>query len=259
MPLEDPEVSTLVQRSFERRGIRVMTNARFDAAKVEVTKDGVCLVVGPEGKPTEELRAEQMLVATGRAPNTENIGLETTKIELERGFVKVDGQMRTREPHLYAIGDVIGGLMLAHVAAHEGLIAVHQIAGDTDVRPGGLHATAAGHVLPAPDRVDRVDRTAVPGAGSPYKVGKVPFQAIGKALIDGEPEGFCKVVGNAETGDTLGVHIVGPHVTDLVTEASWALLESTPWEIGAATHPHPTLSETLGEAALAVDGSSINF
>src|SRR5206468_9768717 len=121
--------------SLSGRGITVMTNARFDSTKVEVTKGGICLMVGPDGKEQQELRAEQMLVAAGRATNVEEIGLETTKIELDRGFVKVDGRMRTKEPHVYAIGDIVGGLMLAHTAAHEGIVAAHTIAGDKAVHP----------------------------------------------------------------------------------------------------------------------------
>src|SRR5664279_4783664 len=130
VPLEDRDVSQALERSFTRRGIKVMTRARFDASSVKVTADGVSLLVGPDGGTAEELRVEQLLMATGRAANTEEIGLETTKVELERGFVKVDGWMRTAEPHVYAIGDLIGGLMLAHVAAHEGIVAVHEIAGE---------------------------------------------------------------------------------------------------------------------------------
>ncbi len=110
-----------------------MTNARFDAASVTADKDGICLMVGPEGKEPAELRAEMMLVATGRAANIEDIGLETTKVETDRGVIKVNGQMRTREPHVYAIGDIVGGLWLAHTAGHEGLIAAHTIAGEADV------------------------------------------------------------------------------------------------------------------------------
>src|ERR1035437_9390780 len=129
MPLEDRDASSALERSFNRRGLKVMTKARFDTASVKVSDDGVSLTVGPEGGKAEELRVDQLLVATGRAANVEEIGLETTKVELERGFVKVDGWMRTAEPHVYAIGDLIGGLMLAHVAAHEGIVAVHEIAG----------------------------------------------------------------------------------------------------------------------------------
>lgn len=260
VPLEDDEVGALLKRSFERRGMRIMTSARFDPAKVDVTKTGVCLDVGPDGGATEELRAEMMLVATGRAPNSEDLGLETTSIELDRGFVKVDGRMRTREPHVYAIGDLVGGLMLAHTAAHEGIIAAHQAAGEKDVHEMDYAAQPrATYCHPEIASVGLTEQQCTE-RGLDYRVGKVPFQAIAKAVIVGEAEGFCKVIASTATGDTLGVHIVGPHATDLIAEASLGLsLEATPWEIGAATHPHPTLSEVLGEAALAVDGRSINF
>jgi dihydrolipoamide dehydrogenase len=260
VPLEDAEVSKLVQRSFEKRGITVMTNARFDAASVTSDDSGICLMVGPEGKEPAELRAELMLVATGRAANTEGIGLETTKAEVERGVVKVNGQMRTREPHVYAIGDLIGGLWLAHTAAHEGLIAVHTIAGDADVHAMDYSAQPrATYCRPEIASIGLTEAQARE-AGHEIKIGKVPFQAIAKAIIGGEYEGFAKVIADAETNDTLGVHIVGPHATDLIAEASLGFeLEATPWEIGGATHAHPTLSEVIGEAAMAVDGRSLNF
>lgn len=260
VPLEDPEVSSTLQRSFERRGIRVMTGARFDPARVAVADGGVGLEVGPEGGKTEEIRAEQLLVATGRAPNVEDIGLETTKAELEAGFVKVNGKMRTREPHVYAIGDMIGGLMLAHTAAHEGLIAAHTIAGEKDVHEMDyLKQPRATYSRPEIASVGLTEAQCQE-RGLAYRVGKVPFQAIAKAVIGGEYDGFAKVIGDARTGDTLGVHVIGPHATDLIAEASLALeLEATPWEIGGTTHPHPTLAEIVGEAALAVDRRSINF
>jgi dihydrolipoamide dehydrogenase len=260
VPLEDRDVSAALERSFTRRGIRVMTKARFDPAKVDVEKDGICVVVGPEGGATEELRAEQMLVATGRAANVENIGLETTKVEVERGFIKTNGHMRTREPHVYAIGDANGGLMLAHTAGHEGIIAVHTIAGEKDVPEMDYNAQPrATYCRPEIASIGLTEQQCEE-QGLPIKVGKVPFQAIAKAIIYGEYEGFAKVIGHRETNDTLGVHIIGPHATDLIAETSLGFeLEATPWEIGAATHPHPTLSEVIGEAAMAVDGRSINF
>jgi dihydrolipoamide dehydrogenase len=237
-----------------------MTNARFDTSKVEVTKDGICLVVGPEGKEAKELRADQLLVAAGRAPNVEDMGLETTKIELDRGFVKVDQRMRTREPHVYAIGDLVGGLMLAHTAGHEGIVAAHTIAGDRDIHPVDyVKQPRATYCRPEIASIGLTQQQAEE-LGLPIKIGKVPFLAIAKAVIGGDHEGFAKVIANRDTDETLGVHIVGPHATDLIAEASVALeLEAVPWEIGGSTHPHPTLSEVLGEAAMAVDGRSINF
>ena len=260
VPLEDREVSQLVERSFSRRGIAVMTSARFDTTKVEISKDGICLVVGPDGKEAKELRADQLLVAAGRAPNVEEVGLETTKIELDRGFVKVDQRMRTKEAHVYAIGDLVGGLMLAHTAGHEGIVAAHTIAGDKEIHPVDyVKQPRATYCRPEIASIGLTQQQAEE-RGLPIKVGKVPFLAIAKAVIGGEHEGFAKVIANKDTDETLGVHIVGPHATDLITEASVALeLEAAPWEIGGSTHPHPTLSEVLGEAAMAVDGRSINF
>jgi dihydrolipoamide dehydrogenase len=261
VPLEDREVSQALERSFTRRGMSVMTNARFDPKAVKASKTGVSLSVGPEGKDAAEVSAEMLVVATGRAPNVEAIGLETTRAEIDRGFVKVDLKtMRTREPHLYAIGDVVGGLMLAHTAGHEGILAAHVIAGDKDVHPMDYVAQPrATYCRPEIASVGLTEQQCQERS-LPYKVGKVPFQAIAKAIIGGEYEGFAKVIGNPETGDTLGVHVIGPHATDLIAEATLAFsLEATPWEIGGATHPHPTLTEVVGEAALAVDGRSINF
>jgi dihydrolipoyl dehydrogenase len=260
VPLEDLEVSKTLSRSFERRGMTVMTDARFDPAKVSVEKDGICLMVGPDGKDQAEVRAEMILVATGRAANIEEIGLETTKVETDKGVIKVNGRMRTKESHVYAIGDIIGGLWLAHTAAHEGIIAAHVIAGEADVHEMDYNTQPrATYCRPEIASIGLTEEQ-VKAAGTPYKVGKVPFQAIAKAIIGGEYEGFAKVISNSENQDTLGVHIIGPHATDLIAEASLAFeLDATAWEIGGATHAHPTLSEVIGEAAMAVDGRSINF
>jgi dihydrolipoamide dehydrogenase len=260
VPLEDAEVGKVVERSFTKRGITVMTNARFDPAAVKTDDDGVSLSVGPEGKDAAELRAEMLLVATGRAANIEDIGLESTRIETDRGIIKVDGHMRTREPHVFAIGDIVGGLWLAHTAAHEGITAAHVIAGEADVHE--MDYTTQPKATYCRPEIASIGLTEeqVKASGTPYKVGKVPFQAIAKAIIGGEYEGFAKVIAHKETDDTLGIHIVGPHATDLIAEASLGFhLDATPWEIGAATHAHPTLSEVIGEAAMAVDGRSINF
>jgi dihydrolipoamide dehydrogenase len=260
VPLEDADVSKLVERNFQKRGMTVMTSARFDASSVTSDDAGICLMVGPEGKEPAELRAELMLVATGRAANIEDIGLETTKVETDRGVVKVNGRMRTKEPHVYAIGDLIGGLWLAHTAAHEGLIAAHTIAGDADVHE--MDYTAQPRATYCRPEIASIGLTEAQckERGLKVKIGKVPFLAIAKAIIGGEYEGFAKVIADADSNDTLGVHIVGPHATDLIAEASLGFeLEATPWEIGGATHPHPTLSEVLGEAAMAVDGRSLNF
>ncbi len=260
VPLEDAEVAKVLQRSFEKRGMTIITNARFDPKAVTTDKDGICVMVGPEGKDPQEVRAEMMLVATGRAANIEDIGLETTTVETERGVIKVNGRMRTKEQHVYAIGDIIGGLWLAHTAAHEGLIAAHVIAGEKDVHE--MDYTKQPRATYSRPEIASIGLTEeqVKAAGTPYKVGKVPFQAIAKAIIGGEYEGFAKVIIDTANQDILGVHIVGPHATDLIAEASLAFeLDATAWEIGSTTHAHPTLSEVIGEAAMAVEGRSINF
>jgi dihydrolipoamide dehydrogenase len=259
VPLEDGEVCKELEKSFTRRGIKVMTSARFDPASVTADEKGICLMVGKEGEAPAELRAEQMLVATGRAPNSDNVGLESTRAKVEKGFVQVDGRMRTAEPHLYAVGDLIGGLLLAHVAAHEGIAAVHNIAGAEAEKVDYLKMPRATYSRPQIASIGRTEAECQRD-GIEFRTGKFPFQASGKALIGGDYEGFVKVIADKKTDEMLGVHMVGPHVTDLISEASVAmLLEATTWEIGAAVHPHPTLSEALNEAALAVDGKSINF
>jgi dihydrolipoamide dehydrogenase len=258
MPLEDAEVSKELERSLSRRGIKVMTNARFDSAAVTADEKGVRLMVGPEGQEPKELSAEQMLVATGRAPNSDNIGLENTRAKVDKGFVQVNGQMKTAEPHLYAIGDLIGGLLLAHVAGHEGIAAVHAIAGAEAVPIDYLKMPRATYSRPQIASIGRSEQECERD-GIPFRTGKFPFLASAKALIDGHSGGFVKVIAHKETDELLGVHMIGPHVTDLISEASVAmLLEATAWEVGEAVHPHPTLAEALGEAAMAVDGKSIN-
>jgi len=258
-PLEDGEVSKELERSFRRRGLKVMTGARFDTASVKADDSGVTMMVGKEGEEPKEMRAEQLLVATGRAPNSDNVGLESTRAKLDKGFVQVNAQMKTAEPHLYAIGDVIGGLLLAHVAAHEGIAAVHAIAGAEAETVDYLKMPRATYSRPQIASIGR-SQEECERDGVEVRVGKFPFQASGKALIRGEHEGFVKVLADKKTDELLGVHMIGAQVTDLISEASVGmLLEATAWEVGSAVHPHPTLAEALAEAALAVDGKSINF
>jgi dihydrolipoamide dehydrogenase len=260
VPLEDRDVSKELERSFNRRGIKVITNARFDPTTIVADDAGVRITVGPEGKDAAEISAEMLLVAAGRATNVEDVGLETTSAVVDRGFVQVDDHMRTAEPHLYAIGDVVGGLMLAHTAAHEGITAVHTIANDPDVHGMDyVKQPKATYCRPEIASVGLTEQEC-DKRGLPTKIAKIPFQAIGKAIIGGEYEGFAKIIAHKDTDETLGIHLIGPHATDLIAEASLALLlEATPWEIGLTTHAHPTLSEILGETAMAVDGRSINF
>jgi dihydrolipoamide dehydrogenase len=260
VPLEDRDVSVALQRTFERRGITVITNARFDPAALVVGEGGVRLTVGPEGGQATGITADCILVATGRAANIEELGLETTRVATSRGIIEVDGHMRTAEPHVWAIGDVVGGLWLAHTAAHEGLTAVHTIAGDDGVHPMDyVNQPRATYTRPEIASIGLTEQ-ACAERGLPIAIGKVPFTAIAKAVIAGEGEGFAKVITNRETGAILGLHIIGPHATELIAEGSLAAtLGATAEAVATTTHPHPTLSEVLGEAAMAVAGRSINF
>jgi dihydrolipoamide dehydrogenase len=247
-----------MERSFTRRGIKVVTHARLDIASIKATEDDVSLTVGPDGGKADVLKVEQLLIATGRAANVEEIGLETTKVEIERGFVKVDGWMRTAEPHVYAIGDLIGGLMLAHVAAHEGIVAVHEIAGEGPDPIDYDHQPRATYTHPQVASIGLTEQQCEE-RGIAIKKGVFNFAADAKAVIVGETEGFAKVIADATTDEVLGVHLFGPAVTDLIAEAALGMtLEATAWEIGATTHPHPTLAEAVGEAAMAVAGRQIN-
>jgi dihydrolipoamide dehydrogenase len=259
VPLEDAEVSKEMERAFKKRGIKVITSARFDPAAVKADESGVSVMVGPEGAEPSELRAEQMLVATGRAANIEDVGLETTRAVVEKGIVVTDAQMRTADPHLYAVGDIAGGLWLAHVATHEGIVAAHAIAGEETEEIDYVKMPRATYSRP---QVASIGLTSQQCAeqGIKTKVGKMPMTAVGKAIIEGDTTGFVKVIADAETDEVLGVHMIGHHVTELIAESSTAmLLEATAWEIGTAVHPHPTLSEAMGEAAMLVDGKSTNI
>jgi dihydrolipoamide dehydrogenase len=260
VPLEDHAVSTALQRSFERRGIRVITSARFEVASLIAAADGVSLSVGPDGAEPATIRAECVLIATGRAANIEDIGLETTRVRVGHGIVEVDGHMQTAEPHVYAIGDIVGGLWLAHTAAHEGLIAVHTIAGAGDGHPMDYDAQPrATFTRPEVASIGLTEQ-ACADRGLPVAIGRVPFAAIAKAVIEGEADGFAKVIAHRDTGAVLGLHIIGPHATELIAEGSLATtLDAAADALAAATHPHPTLSEVIGEAAMAVRGRSINF
>lgn len=259
VPLEDAEVSKEMERAFKKRGIKVITSARFDPAAVKADESGVSVMVGPEGGEASEIRAEQMLVATGRAANVEGVGLETTRAVVDKGIVVTDEQMRTADPHLYAVGDIAGGLWLAHVATHEGIIAAHAIAGEETEGIDYVKMPRATYSRPQVASIGLTSQQCEE-QGIKTKVGKMPMMAVGKAIIDGDTTGFVKVIADAETDEVLGVHMIGHHVTELIAESSTAmLLEATAWEIGAAVHPHPTLSEAMGEAAMLVDGKSINF
>jgi dihydrolipoamide dehydrogenase len=203
--------------------------------------------------------SDVILVAVGRRPLTENIGLEAIAgIELERGYVKVDEFMRTPVPHLYAIGDIVPGFALAHVASHEAIVAVEHLAGHD---PEPVRMDLMPRVTFCRPQIGSVGMTEAEAtaAGHEVKTGSFPFRALGKATIVGEIDGFAKLVADAGTGILLGAHIIGPHAGDLLAEPTFArLVEGTAAEIAMSVHAHPTLTEVLAEAAMAVDGAAIH-
>jgi dihydrolipoamide dehydrogenase len=284
VPLEDPEISEALQKEFEGRGIRVLTSTKADPESLEKTDSGVKIKVagadageqeetvgeggsyGGEDAPAGEadggdtLEAEALLVAVGRKTVTENLNLDVTSVEVsERGIIQVDEYGRTAEDGVYAAGDVIGGYWLAHAAGHEGIIAVEHMAGEN---PLPMNQDLVPRVTFCRPEVASfgLSRAQAEEQGYEVKESKFPFRAIGKALIEGEPNGFFKIVADAETDLILGMHAIGPHVTDLITEGVFAkLVEGTPEELGMTIHPHPSLSEIIGESAMAVEGHAIHF
>lgn len=258
IPTEDEDVSREMQRLLTKRGVKVLTGSQVLAETYGKHERGVQIDV-QKGEETETLSASNLLISVGRQANVENIGLENTDIRVERGFISVNEHLQTNEPHIYAIGDCIGGLQLAHAASHEGLQAVHHLAGEVFHSVPNHLIPRCIYTRPEAASVGLTEQEARE-RGQQVKTGKFPFQAIGKSLVYGSRDGFVKVVADKETNDILGVHMIGTHVTDLISEAALAqLLDATPWEVGQLIHPHPTLSEILGEAMLAVDGQAIGI
>ncbi len=257
LPGEDEEVSAELQKAFRKRKIKYQLDTKLD--KMEKTDAGV-VVTGKTTKGEDvRLEAEMLLVAVGRMPFIEGLGLESTKVKVERGAIIVDEFLRTSEPNVYAIGDVIPTPWLAHLASKEGILAVEQIAGQ-HAQPINLrHVPSCTYCDPEVASVGLTEAKARQ-EGYDVKVGKFPFSASGKARIIGEEEGFVKIVSEAKYDELLGVHIIGPHATELIAEACVAMqLESTAEELGRTMHAHPTISESVMEAAEGVHNLTIHF
>ncbi|MBA3243124.1 MAG: dihydrolipoyl dehydrogenase [Acidobacteria bacterium] len=257
MPLEDEEVSKEIEKSFRKRGIKALVETKLE--KVEKTDGGV-RVSGKNSKGEDvSLEAEMLLVAVGRMPYTEGLGLEGTKIKVERGAISVDEFCRTGEPNVYAIGDVIPTPWLAHLASKEGILVVEQIAGQKPHPINLRHVPSCTYCDPEVASVGLTEAKAKE-LGYDVKVAKFPFSASGKARILGEEEGFVKVVSESKYDELLGVHIIGPHATEIIHEAIVAMhLESTAEELGRVIHAHPTVSESVMEAAEGIHGLTIHF
>jgi dihydrolipoamide dehydrogenase len=256
LPIEDEEVSAELHKQLRRRGIKVMVATKL--SKLEHTEAGVRATLEGAEK-VETVDAEMLLVAVGRAPVTGDVGLERLAIPAERGFIKVNGLMQTNVPNIYAIGDVVNTPWLAHIASAEGILAVEHMAG-LAVKPLNYdHTPSCTYCEPEVASVGLTEAKARE-RGYQVQVGKFPFSAIGKARILGKTAGFVKIVRETKYDELLGVHIIGPHATDLIAEACVALrTEATNEELVKTIHAHPTLAESVLEAAHAATGHAIHI
>jgi dihydrolipoamide dehydrogenase len=256
-PLEDEEVSAELTKAFNKRGIQTLTGTRVEA--IQTSAEGVQVTVSGEGGQ-QTLKAEQALVAIGFKPNTADLGLEAAGVNLTEGhFIQVDERMATNIPGIWAIGDVTGKLLLAHVASSQGILAAEAMAGKT-TQP--INYTMVPRATYSQPQVASFGLTEAQlhEKGVNFKVGKFPFMANGKALGLGDYTGFAKVLTDPDTGEILGAHLIGPEVSELLPELTLAWQnELTVTEIGRNIHAHPTLSEVLMEAAEAAEDKAIHI
>ena len=257
MPPEDEDISKELTRLFKKRSLDVNTSCKVE--KIEKTDAGVKVTWTTANGKTVEKEAEKVLVAVGRAPRTEGVGIEKTKIEMERGFVKVNEAHETTEPGVFAIGDIVAGLpQLAHVGGMSGIVAVTKIAG-RNFRPVRRDRIPACTYCDPQIGSAGLTETQAKEKGHTVKVGKFPFAGNSKASIVDSHDGFVKIVADAQFGEILGVHIIGPSATELIAEAVAVMeLEGTVDELMFTIHAHPTLSEAMLDAYAAVDGMAIN-
>jgi len=253
VPLEDEDVSKELLSDFKKAGIDVRLGAKVKGAKK--ARDGVS-VDTDQG----EVWGKQLLVAVGRGALSREIGLEQVGVQLQpNGFIQVDEWMRTSVDSIHAIGDVVGGFLLAHAASHEGIVAAEDIAGQRLAPMDQQLVTRCTYSHPQIASVGLTEKQAL-DKGHEVKIGKFPFSAIGRAQIHGETAGFVKIVSDAKSGQMLGTHIIGQDATELIAEpALTQLFQGDAWELGRNIHPHPSLSEAVMEAAMAVDGHAIHI
>ena len=253
VPLEDEDVSKELLAAFKKAGIDCRLGVKVSGAKK--ARGGVS-VDTDQG----EVWANQLLVAVGRAAVSKELGLEQAGVQLQpNGFIKVDEWMRTSVESIHAIGDVVGGFLLAHAASHEGIVAAEDIAGQRLAPMEQDLVTRCTYSHPQVASVGLTEKQARE-KGHEVKVGKFPFSAIGRAQIHGDTAGFVKIVADSKSGQLLGTHIIGAEATELIAEpALTQLFQGDAWELGRNIHPHPTLSEAVMEAALAVDGHAIHI
>jgi dihydrolipoamide dehydrogenase len=255
LPGMDADLGRELERAFKRQGVEVLTRHRFE--RLERTGDGARVTVaGPDAPRTVE--AAQVLVAVGRAPLSDGIGLEERGVRMEKGFVQVDGGMRTSAEGVWAIGDLVGPLLLAHTASEQGVVAVETIAGKRASAVDPTRVPVCIYCTPEVAAVGLSEAEAR-ARGHDVRVGRFPFRALGRAMASGHVDGFVKLVSDARYGEILGVHLIGAGVTELVAEATLArALESTTEDLIATVHAHPTMAEALREAALVAEGRGVN-
>ncbi|MEW5830487.1 MAG: dihydrolipoyl dehydrogenase [Chloroflexota bacterium] len=257
VPLEDEEVSAELEKAFKKNGIKALTGHKVEA--VETTPSGVRVTVSSNGE-TKTLEAEQALVAIGFRPNSKGLGLEEVGVKIsERGFIEIDERMATNVPGIWAIGDVTGKLMLAHVGSAMGIVCAEHIAGHETVSLDYEMMPRATYCQPQVASFGLTEAQARE-RGYQVKTGRFPFQANGKALGLGDYAGWVKLVVDEKYGELLGAHLIGPEVTELLPELTLArMMELTPAEIARNVHAHPTLSEVLMEAAHVAEGAAIHI
>jgi dihydrolipoamide dehydrogenase len=256
VPLEDEEVSKQLERSFKKAGMKVMTSSVVEEVD---TKGKKCKVKIKTKKGVEEHEADIVLSAVGITPNLENIGIEDLKIAIENGKIKVDEYYRTNVNGVYAIGDIVHGPALAHVASAEGIVCVEKIAGENPEPVNYDNIPGCTYTSPEVASVGFTEKRAVE-AGYEVKVGKFPYSASGKASAAGQKEGFVKLIFDKKYGELLGAHLIGANVTEMIAELVVAKkLETTGHEIIKSVHPHPTMSEAVMEAAAAAYGEVIHI
>ncbi len=257
LPGTDADILQTLKRSLKKRKVKVLTNTK--AQSVEKTDNGFSLTVETDKGP-ETLEVDKLLVAVGRRPNSQNLGLDAAGVQVnDRGFIQVDNQLRTSAPHIFAIGDVTPGPLLAHRASKEGLVAAEVISGNTSEVIDYRALPAAVFTDPEIATVGLTEAEAVE-QGHEIRVGKFPFQASGRALAMDDAEGMVKVIADAKTDQVLGVHMIGPEVSELIAEAALAIeLCATTEDLALTVHAHPTLPESLMEAAEAVHGKAIHI
>ena len=257
LPVEDAEISDIAHKAFEKQGMKIMTNAKV--TKLDKSKSNVKVSVETK-KGTEQITVDVVISAVGIVANTENIGLEKTKVKLDRGHIITNEWMETAEKGVYAIGDVTGAPWLAHKASHEGIICVEKIAGQKDVHPmNKSNIPGCTYCHPQVASVGLTEAKAKE-QGYKVKVGRFPFIGNGKAIALGEPEGLVKTIFDEKTGELLGAHMIGAEVTELIQGYGIAkTLETTESELMHTIFPHPTLSEMMHESVLAAYGKAIHF